>query len=251
LTDSLASAKQLIDQARHLSQAKQRLPYPKTTSGITGIVAKHGVRHEIRSGAASRGKHRRGGDMPITNVHLGKGVVVTHPRLVNIYGCSIGAGTKIGPFVEIQKNSSIGTHCKVSSHSFICEGVTIEDEVFVGHGVMFTNDIMPRAATSEGELKTEDDWTIAPTLVRRGASIGSNATIMGGIVIGHGAMIGAGAVVTKNVPDHAIVVGVPARVIGDCRERSETDRRARANTSTVAARRNRDFTESNTRLNAR
>ncbi|MBR0670144.1 acyltransferase [Neoroseomonas soli] len=158
--------------------------------------------------------------MPLTNVQLGAGVVVTHPDLVNLYGCSVGAGTKIGPFVEIQKNSTVGAQCKISSHSFICEGVTIEDEVFIGHGVIFTNELFPRATTATGAMKTEADWTVVPTLVRRGASIGSNATIIAGVVVGRGALVGAGAVVTRDVPDHAIVAGVPARVVGDVRDRA-------------------------------
>jgi UDP-2-acetamido-3-amino-2,3-dideoxy-glucuronate N-acetyltransferase len=159
--------------------------------------------------------------MPIKNTTQGPGVVITHPDLVNIYGCSIGAGTRIGPFVEIQKNSSIGANCKISLHSFICEGVTIEDGVFLGHGVMFTNDLFPKATNADGAMQTEQDWECTPTLVRQNASIGSNVTIVAGIVIGRGALVGAGAVLTKNVPDHAIVVGVPARVIGDAREREK------------------------------
>jgi len=155
--------------------------------------------------------------MPIINVQLGDGVLVTHPDLVNIYGCTIGAGTKIAPFVEIQKNSTVGARCKISSHTFVCEGVTIEDEVFIGHGVMFTNDLFPRATTEAGSFQTEADWTVVPTLIRRGASIGSNATIICGVTIGRSALVGAGAVVTRDVPDHAIVAGVPARVIGDTR----------------------------------
>ena len=135
----------------------------------------------------------------------------------NLYGCRIGDETKIGTFVEIQKNSVIGNRCKISSHSFICEGVEIADEVFIGHGVMFTNDNYPRATTAEGHTQTEADWRVIPTRVRRRASMGSNATILPGITIGENAMIGAGAVVTRDVPDHAIVVGVPARIVGDVR----------------------------------
>lgn len=149
-----------------------------------------------------------------SNVTLGEGVVVHHPDLVNLYGCTIGDGARIGTFVEIQKGSSIGRNCKISSHSFICEGVTIEDGVFIGHGVMFTNDRYPGAVTATGELQSEKDWVVIPTLVKRHASIGSNATILPGTTIGEGAQVGAGAVVTKDVPDHAIVAGVPARVIG-------------------------------------
>lgn len=151
------------------------------------------------------------------DVKLGEGVVIHHPDLVNLYGCFIGSSTKIGAFVEIQKGASIGARCKISSHSFICEGVTIEDGVFVGHGVMFTNDIYPRAVTAEGKLQTEEDWEVVTTQVKSGASIGSNATVLCGITIGEGAMIGAGSVVTHDVPDYAIAAGVPARVIGDTR----------------------------------
>jgi UDP-2-acetamido-3-amino-2,3-dideoxy-glucuronate N-acetyltransferase len=152
--------------------------------------------------------------MPIANVQRGDGVVITCPELVNLYGCTLGQGTRIGPFVEIQKGVTIGRNCKVSSHSFVCEGVTIEDEVFIGHGVMFTNDRYPRAANLDGRLQTDSDWKLEPTLVKRRASIGSNATIVCGITIGEGALIAAGAVVTKSVPDNAIVAGVPARPIG-------------------------------------
>jgi acetyltransferase-like isoleucine patch superfamily enzyme len=156
--------------------------------------------------------------MPISqNVRLGQDVTIDQPDLVNLYGCRIGDSTRIGAFVEIQKNSVIGTRCKISSHSFICEGVTIEDEVMIGHGVMFINDLFPRATRADGRPQTEVDWAVIPTLVRRRASIGSNATILAGFIIGQGAMIGAGAVVTGNVPDYAIVAGVPARVIGDAR----------------------------------
>lgn len=156
--------------------------------------------------------------MPIADsVKLDEGVRVFHPSLVNLYGCTVGEDTKIGTFVEIQKGAVIGKRCKISSHTFICEGVHIEDEVFVGHGVMFTNDRRPRATNSDGSLQTEADWSLEPTRVRRAASIGTHATILCGITIGEGALIGAGAVVTNNVPDHAIVAGVPARVIGDTR----------------------------------
>jgi acetyltransferase-like isoleucine patch superfamily enzyme len=142
-----------------------------------------------------------------------------HKDLVNLYGCRIGDETKIGTFVEIQKNSIIGKRCKISSHSFICEGVEIADEVFIGHGVLFTNDNYPRATTMEGLVQAESDWELLPTRVRRRASIGSNATILPGITIGENAMIGAGAVVTRDVPDYAIAVGVPARIVGDVRNR--------------------------------
>jgi acetyltransferase-like isoleucine patch superfamily enzyme len=143
-----------------------------------------------------------------------EGVVIHHPDLVNLYGCTIGAGSRIGTFVEIQRNAHIGRNCKISSHSFICEGVTIEDGVFVGHGVMFTNDMYPRAVNADGSLQCDSDWSLLPTRVRRRVSIGSNATILPGVTIGEGAQIGAGAVVAKDVPDFAIVAGVPARIIG-------------------------------------
>ena len=157
--------------------------------------------------------------MPLKDVVLGEGVMIFQPDLVNLYGCTIGSGTKIGAFVEVQKNATIGARCKISSHSFICEGVTIEDEVFIGHGVVFTNDRYPRA-TAEGRLQTETDWKVIPTLVKRGDSIGSGASILCGVTIGEGAMVGAGAVVTRDVPDHAVAAGVPARVMGDARERT-------------------------------
>jgi acetyltransferase-like isoleucine patch superfamily enzyme len=151
--------------------------------------------------------------MPITeDVVLGRGVKILHPELVNLYGCRVGDETTIGAFVEIQKNAAVGARCKISSHSFICEGVTIEDEVFVGHGVVFINDRYPRA-TTDGRLQTASGWTVVPTLVKAGASIGSGATVMCGITIGAGAMVGAGTVVTHDVPDGASVTGVPSRVV--------------------------------------
>ena len=157
--------------------------------------------------------------MPISDsVCLGENVTIHHPSLVNLYGCTIGDDTKIGAFVEIQKNASIGSRCKISSHSFVCEGVTIEDECFVGHGVMFTNDIYPSAVNVDGTPQTEADWQVVKTTIKKRASIGSNATIIAGITVGEGALIGAGAVVTKDVPDFAIVAGVPARIIGDVRK---------------------------------
>lgn len=157
--------------------------------------------------------------MPIApDVHLAEGVKVFQPDLVNLYGCSIGRDTRIGAFVEIQKNAFIGERCKISSHSFICEGVAIEDEVFVGHGAMFTNDLYPRATNEDGELQTDADWQVIRTTVKRRASIGSNATILAGVTIGERALVGAGAVVTRDVPDYAIVAGVPARVVGDTRK---------------------------------
>jgi UDP-2-acetamido-3-amino-2,3-dideoxy-glucuronate N-acetyltransferase len=157
--------------------------------------------------------------MPILNIRRGRDVVITHPDLVNLYGCSLGDGTRVGPFVEIQKNCAIGKNCKISSHSFLCEGVSIEDEVFIGHGVMFTNGLYPRATNPDGSLQRDGDWKLTKTVVKRRACIGSNATIVAGIVIGEGALVGAGAVVTKNVSDYALVAGNPARVIGDVRDR--------------------------------
>jgi UDP-2-acetamido-3-amino-2,3-dideoxy-glucuronate N-acetyltransferase len=161
--------------------------------------------------------------MPIAaDVTLGPGVRIFQPELVNLYGCSIGGDTKIGAFVEIQKNATVGARCKISSHTFICEGVEIEDECFVGHGVMFTNDVYPSAVNRDGSLQTEADWKVIKTRIKRRASIGSNSTIIAGVTIGEGALIGAGAVVTKDVPDFAIVAGVPARVIGDVRNGTQT-----------------------------
>jgi len=158
--------------------------------------------------------------MPIAaDVRLGKDVRIFQPDLVNLYGCSIGPETKIGAFVEIQKNAQVGARCKISSHTFICEGVTLEDEVFIGHGVMFTNDLFPRAVNEDGTPQTESDWTVVKTTVKKRASVGSNATVIAGVTIGANAMVGAGSVVTKDVPDFAIVAGVPARVVGDVRER--------------------------------
>jgi UDP-2-acetamido-3-amino-2,3-dideoxy-glucuronate N-acetyltransferase len=158
--------------------------------------------------------------MPIAaDVTLGDGVRIFQPDLVNLYGCSIGAETKVGAFVEIQKNANIGARCKISSHSFVCEGVTIEDECFIGHGVMFTNDVYPSAVNADGTPQTAADWQVVKTTIRKRASIGSNATILAGVTIGEGALVGAGAVVTQDVPDFAIVAGVPARVIGDVRKK--------------------------------
>src|SRR2546425_8011278 len=145
------------------------------------------------------------------DVKLGYGVQFS--KFINLYGCEVGDYTKIGAFVEIQKNARIGKNCKISSHTFICEGVTIEDNVFVGHGVTFINDSYPRATTSDGHLQTEKDWKVEPTLVRKGASIGSGATILGNIRIGEGAVIGAGSVVTRDVAANAIVAGYAARLL--------------------------------------
>lgn len=153
------------------------------------------------------------------NVVMEEGVRIFKPTLVNIYGCNIGAGTTVGPFVEIQKGVTIGKNCKISSHSFVCEGISLGDGVFVGHGVMFTNDRFPAAVTESGELKTEADWRLEYCAVGAGASIGSGATILPGISIGEHALVGAGAVVSKDVPPYAVVVGNPARIVGDVREK--------------------------------
>ena len=156
--------------------------------------------------------------MPVApDVQLGRDVDIFHPELVNLYGCVVGDRSRIGAFVEVQAGVMIGRQCKISSHSFICEGVELQDEVFVGHGVMFTNDLYPRAVNEAGEPKTPRDWRLVPTLVMRGASIGSNATILAGVTIGAGAMVGAGAVVTADVAPQAIVAGVPARIRGQAR----------------------------------
>lgn len=155
-----------------------------------------------------------------SDVRLGPDVRIFQPDLVNLYGCAIGSGTKIGAFVEVQRDAEIGSNCKISSHTFVCSGVHIGDGVFVGHGVMFINDLFPRAVNEDGSLQTEVDWKLVETHVLDGASIGSNATILAGITIGKGALVGAGAVVTRDVPEYAIVAGVPARVMGDVRKRS-------------------------------
>src|SRR5579871_56341 len=144
------------------------------------------------------------------DVRLGRDVRLS--KFINLYGCSVGDGSRIGAFVEIQKNASVGRNCKISSHSFICEGVTIEDQVFIGHGVNFVNDRFPRATTSDGTPQSEADWTVEPTQIKKGASIGSGATILCGIVVGERAIVGAGSVVTHNVPANAVVAGNPARV---------------------------------------
>lgn len=157
--------------------------------------------------------------MPIsTDVTLGTGVRIIDADLVNMFGCSVGDDSVIGPFVEIQRGSHIGRKCKIQSHSFICEGVTIDDEVFIGHGVMFTNDRWPRAADHAGRLKTGDDWSMESTHVAKGAAIGSGATILPGVRIGLRALVAAGAVVTKDVPDFAMVRGCPARFVADTRD---------------------------------
>ncbi len=146
-----------------------------------------------------------------SDVRIGENVTIHD--FVNLYGCEIGDNTKIGAFVEIQKNARIGRNCKVSTHTFICEGVTIEDDVFIGHNVSFINDSFPRATNQAGELQTQEDWKVEPTLVKRGASIGTGAVILSNLTIGENAIVGAGAVVTKDVPANKIVVGVPARVL--------------------------------------
>jgi acetyltransferase-like isoleucine patch superfamily enzyme len=145
------------------------------------------------------------------DVKLGKNVAIH--GFVNLYGCSIGDNSRIGAFVEIQKNASVGRSCKISSHTFICEGVHVEDNCFIGHGVMFINDLYPRAAREDGTPQSEADWKVVPTHVKRGASVGSNATVLCGVTIGEGAIVGAGAVVTKDVPARTIVAGNPARVL--------------------------------------
>ena len=150
------------------------------------------------------------------DVKLGKNVKFS--KFINLYGCSIGDNTKIGAFVEVQKNARIGRNCKISSHTFICEGVTLEDHVFVGHNVTFINDTYPRATNPFGDLQTEDDWKVEPTLVKEGASIGSGATVLSNLIIGEKAIIGAGSVVTRDVPAHAIVAGNPAKIIRKIKE---------------------------------
>jgi acetyltransferase-like isoleucine patch superfamily enzyme len=145
------------------------------------------------------------------DVKLGKDVKLA--RFINLYGCEVGDDTKIGAFVEIQKGATVGCRCKISSHTFVCEGVTIEDQVFIGHGVTFINDIYPRATRDDGELQTADDWTVVPTRVKKGASVGSGATILANIVIGENAIVGAGSVVTRDVPPNAIVAGNPAKIL--------------------------------------
>jgi acetyltransferase-like isoleucine patch superfamily enzyme len=160
--------------------------------------------------------------MPIDRTaRLADDVVIHHPDLVNLYGCIVGSGTRIGAFVEIQKGAVVGERCKISSHCFICEGVTIEDEVFIGHGVMFTNDRYPRATTADSKPQGDADWTLLPTRVRRGAAIGSNATLLPGVTIGEGALVAAGSVVTRDVAPGSIVAGAPARPIGAVQTRAD------------------------------
>jgi UDP-2-acetamido-3-amino-2,3-dideoxy-glucuronate N-acetyltransferase len=168
--------------------------------------------------------------MPISDsVKLEGKVTIFHPTLVNLYGCKVGDGSRIGAFVEIQKGAVIGQRCKISSHTFVCEGVTIEDECFIGHGVMFTNDRFPRATNPDGSAQSDADWALELTHVKRRASIGSGATIVCGITIGEGALIAAGAVVTRDVPDFAVVAGCPARVVGDVRKMSTAKSAATVN----------------------
>lgn len=161
--------------------------------------------------------HRHNGAAPSDHLCIAPDVVlgenVRLSKFINLYGCRVGDNTKIGAFVEIQKNAAVGKNCKISSHTFICEGVMIEDQVFVGHGVTFINDSYPRAARADGALQTEADWRVEPTLVKRGASIGSGATILSRVTIGENAIVGAGSVVTRDVPDNTIVAGNPAKVL--------------------------------------
>jgi UDP-2-acetamido-3-amino-2,3-dideoxy-glucuronate N-acetyltransferase len=176
--------------------------------------------NESITGKNRQAQQKADSTMPVEkNVTLGEGVRIFKPDMVNIYGCTLGDETTVGPFVEIQAGVTIGARCKISSHSFICTGVHIADEVFVGHGVMFTNDLYPRSTNPDGSLQGGDDWTLVETHIKKRASLGSNATIVAGITIGENALIGAGAVVTKDVPDYAIVAGVPARVVGDVRDK--------------------------------
>jgi UDP-2-acetamido-3-amino-2,3-dideoxy-glucuronate N-acetyltransferase len=172
-----------------------------------------GLRSSVGPIGLNRNALHRKKNMPIAeNTLLAKTVSIPQPDLVNLYGCRIGEGTRIGAFVEIQKNVTVGARCKISSHTFVCEGVTIDDEVFVGHGVMFINDRYPKA-TTDGKPQTEADWEVIPTRVCRGASVGSGAVIMCGVKIGEGALVGAGAVVTRDVPARSLAMGVPAKIV--------------------------------------
>lgn len=155
------------------------------------------------------------------DVKLGKGVKLS--KFINLYGCEIGDETKIGAFVEIQKNASVGRRCKISSHTFVCEGVTIEDNVFIGHGVTFINDLYPRATTPEGNLQTERDWHVERTLVKRGASVGSGSTVLSNVTIGENSIVGAGSVVTRDVPPNVIVAGNPAKVLRSVKSPARTN----------------------------
>jgi UDP-2-acetamido-3-amino-2,3-dideoxy-glucuronate N-acetyltransferase len=163
-----------------------------------------------------------------SDVIVGQNVKILHPDLVNLYGCEVGDGSRIGAFVEIQRGAAIGRNCKLSSHTFVCSGVTLEDAVFVGHGVMFINDRYPQAVNEDGSLQTEDDWKCIETRIKTRASIGSGATILCGITVGVEALVGAGAVVTKDVPDYTIVAGVPARIVGDVRNRERMKQESRS-----------------------
>lgn len=156
----------------------------------------------------------------LNNVKMGKDVKLS--KFINLYGCEIGDGTKIGAFVEIQKNAFVGKNCKVSSHTFVCEGVTLEDNVFIGHGVTFINDTYPRSTNSDGSMQTEADWKVEPTTIKKGASIGSGSTVLANVTVGENAIVGAGSVVTKNVPDNAIVAGNPAKILRYIRTAEET-----------------------------
>ncbi len=155
-----------------------------------------------------------------SDVKLGKGVRLS--KFINLYGCEIGDETKIGAFVEIQKNAKVGRRCKISSHTFICEGVAIEDNVFIGHGVTFINDSYPRATTPEGELQTESDWHVETTVIKRGASIGSGATVLSKVVVGENSVVGAGSVVTRDVPPNVIVAGNPAKILRSITSKART-----------------------------
>ena len=155
-----------------------------------------------------------------SDVKLGKGVRLS--KFINLYGCEIGDETKIGAFVEIQKNAKVGRRCKISSHTFICEGVAIEDNVFIGHGVTFINDSYPRATTPEGELQTESDWRVETTVIKRGASIGSGATVLSKVVVGENSVVGAGSVVTRDVPPNVIVAENPAKILRSITSKART-----------------------------
>ena len=206
---------------RCIPSTSSRTTRPAASIAAPDLGAKFAECTRSRPGVRGRmGRSLRACVMPISDsVRLGRDVLIYHRDLVNLYGCTVGDETRIGAFVEIQAGAKIGARCKISSHSFLCEGVTIEDEVFVGHGVMFTNDIFPEATNEDGSPQGGSDWMCLPTLVKRRASIGSNVTIVAGVTIEEGALVAAGAVVTKDVPPYALVVGVPARVVGDVRDR--------------------------------
>lgn len=183
-------------------------------TGTEGITQGRAVRAQTRGNAGSTTQEptRRWSATQTVASDVQVGADTWIGAFVNLYGCVIGDRSRIGPFVEIQRGATIGRDCKISSHSFLCEGVTLEDEVFVGHGVVFTNDRYPRATTTDGRLQTAVDWTVVPTLVRRGASIGSGTTLLPGITVGRGAVIGAGSVVTRDIPDGVVAMGNPCRV---------------------------------------